>query len=395
MITHKTYPDIPEMLTELSQEKALMKAMFNYRDIPVKPDMIQGVAKNRDSVQKLIDHGVILEQGNILELEGTYMQFFLDVMGVNEEISIQSVEDCIRTIRSAINEYNLENDNYRKTLRLKKVRSTLLSAARRSVQNCIRLKRNVETTYKQEPVYSVKKQNLQILLEQKNSIEDLIRATEKEIDAQEAFFTATRSLLGNTLFDVTSQFTWILRTLDEIHRQISEYLNQIEYQNRLLKHIRKLQYLKDQKTLVAHTDVQVVLTQKNPMCWEPTPRARIKLSLNTLLNSDDVLAIVKRVANSYGNPVDTKSNVTVINRDDIEGKHSNINVVRPEEVYFAFRSTSHDLFEFVMNYNHGFEVCTEERVLMFCQIVTIHVKELKFGPMKYFEGYNYPLVTSK
>ena len=395
MIKNKTYQNVEEMLSDLSDEKALIKAMYTYRDFAISPDMVRSVVKKGDTLQKLIDHGVILERGNYLELEDPYLQFFLDAMGANEEINIQAVSDCIRSIRNPIFEYMNETDQYRKVERVRKVRSSLISITRRSVRNCYILNRKIDYTYTHEPIYANKKNALVSLMEQKNGIEELIRACEKEIDDQEAFFSQASVELRQTLFEVTSQFTLVLHTLDEAQKKIADYLNKIEYQNQLLKHIRKLNYLCEQGTLEAHTNVKEMLQVLNPKCWETQPRTYPKISLRTLLNSDELLEVIRRIALNINAPAKKRICENHISHDDIKGRHDMINVVNPEQVFAEFCSAGRDLFDYVMSYNHGFDVSEEERILMFCQLASYHVKELNFGPTKIHKCYKYPIVTHK
>lgn len=395
MIKNKTYQNVEELLSDLTDEKALMKAMYTYRDFDISPEMVRSVVRKGETLQKLIDHGVILERGNYLELEDPYLQFFLDALGANEEINIQAVPDCIRSIRNPIFEYMNENEQYRKVERMRKVRSSLISITRRSVRNCTILNRKIEYTYKHEPVYANKKNALVTLMEQKKGIEELIRACEKEIDVQEAFFSQASVELRQTLFEVTSQFTLVLHTLDEAQKKIADYLNQIEYQNLLLKHIRKLNYLMEQGTLEAHTNVKQRLQELNPKCWEPQPRTFPKISLRTLLNSDEMLDVIRRIALNFNAPTKKRICENRISKEDIKGRHGLVNMVQPERVFAEFCTTRRDLFDFVLTYDHGFEVDEDERVLMFCQLASCHVKELNFGAIKIHKCYKYPIVTHK
>jgi len=288
-----------------------------------------------------------------------------------------------------------ETEQYRKVERVRKVRSSLISITRRSVRNCTILNRKIDYTYTHEPVYANKKNALVTLMEQKNGIEELIRACEKEIDDQEAFFSQASVELRQTLFEVTSQFTLVLHTLDEAQKKIADYLNQIEYQNQLLKHIRKLNYLMEQGTLEAHTNVKQRLQELNPKCWEPQPRTFPKISLRTLLNSDEMLDVIRRIALNINAPAKKRICESRISKEDINGRHDLVNVVQPERVFDEFCTTSRDLFDFVLTYDHGFEVEEDERILMFCQLASYHVKELNFGAIRTHKCYKYPIVTHK
>ena len=61
---------------------------------------LEVVDYRRERIQYLIDHGVIHENGDFLEMEDVYVQFFEDVLDMNEEISVAKLfEQCIGTVR--------------------------------------------------------------------------------------------------------------------------------------------------------------------------------------------------------------------------------------------------------------------------------------------------------
>lgn len=57
------------------------------------------VGGNEARLRKLIEYGVLVETGNMVEIESDYLNFFEEVLNVNEEISVLSVQECINTLK--------------------------------------------------------------------------------------------------------------------------------------------------------------------------------------------------------------------------------------------------------------------------------------------------------
>ena len=87
----------------------------------------------------------------------------------------------------------------------------------------------------------------------------------------------------------------------ELDRQIINYLNLIAYQDRLLKKVQKLKYLKDQLILDTNTNIRSMLDQTNPVWMEPRPKYTLKVSIPMLRNTDEGLRILQKVAAGKGN----------------------------------------------------------------------------------------------
>ena len=93
MDTLSHFRSIEELVKMLDREKVLFRDMFERRKSLAyrKEFALEVVDYRRERIQYLIDHGVIHEHGDFLELEDVYVQFFEDVLDMNEEISVASV----------------------------------------------------------------------------------------------------------------------------------------------------------------------------------------------------------------------------------------------------------------------------------------------------------------
>ena len=91
---------IEELTKTLSREQGLLSEMFEKRKLMKFPlgVALELVGGNEMRLRRLIDYGVLVETGNTIEIESDYLNFFEEVLNVNEEISVLSVQECINTL---------------------------------------------------------------------------------------------------------------------------------------------------------------------------------------------------------------------------------------------------------------------------------------------------------
>ena len=245
------FKSIEELLRMLSREKALLKDMFQRRkSISYSYEMAREMVDYKnDRLTFLLEHGVIRDNGDALELEEVYLQFFERVLDVNEEISIAGVSESLDALNSAIEYYLAEESPKRRYGYIKDIRRILHSIAGQSFRNVIDLKRNIDSTYKNEPSYKVKKLRLENLDEKRKAVTALIFRTEDYIENRMQGFLAVAgdAALRQTIAEVKLQLKEAHHNILDLERQIILYLNLIEYQSRIIEKLRAVKYLRDQQ----------------------------------------------------------------------------------------------------------------------------------------------------
>ena len=348
----------------------------------------------RERIQFLIDHNVIHENGDFLEMEDVYVQFFEEVLDMNEEISVSSVKEYLDSIKENINYYLQETNENRKKQYQSNVRKTLRRIGLRTLKNIIDLKRNVDTAYKQEPNYKIKKSRLANLDEKRKGIKVLIQESEKMIEREVVFFKMTSdSEMQRTIMDVRNDFTEADHNLLEIEHQIIDYINQIEQQSVLLKKIRKIKYFKDQLTWREDTNIVRTMDDKNPLWMENRPYNHIFLSLDMLRSSEDAYniirkmagrTIVRRLTRTEADPLDA-----IYMNDNVE----EVNAVNMTELWNAFKAQGNHLFAFIKDYPFKQQHTLGELIILYCQMATLHSDELKITDDYYsFDNIEYALI---
>lgn len=369
------FHSIEELLKTLSREQRLLKELFAKRKILSfrYEDALALVEYREERIQKLIDSEVVRENGSFLELEDSYLQFFEQILEVNEEINISFVNEHITYLKDTISYFMQESNETRRYSYLRNIKRTLRNIALTTLRNVIDLKRNVDNTFKSEPNYKIKKKKLVRLDEKREGIEALIKTTEELINGEEeAFFCiATDEELGQVTDMLKLQFYECSHNLIEIQKQIINYLNQIEYQNKILLKVRQLKYLKDQFELESKTNIREVLAGKHPVCFEPSPSYPLRLSTDYLRSGDDALESIRKVylrVRKNGGKV--KKIAENIAGDYLLTQTTEEIFINLEEVKNSFMASGSDLFTFVMSYRFPKEVDVDERITFYCQIIS-------------------------
>ena len=393
------FHSLEELIRALDRERKLLHALFQDRKkLSFRYDLARDLANKKDeSIEFLRRYGVIRENTDFVELEDIYLKFFEDVLEVNEEINVASVKESIGNLNNAIDYYLSENNPSRKYGYLRDVKRILRNIALTTLRNVIYLKRNIDNTYKNEPTFAIKKKKLVHLDEKRKDIADLVNECERVIDEKQTtfFMIAMDVQLKDIVTDVKLQLREVYHNLLELDRQIINYLNLIEYQNRLLQKVQKLKYLRDQMLLDTNTDILAKLKMRNPVWMEPRPRYTLKVSLSMLRNSEEGLKILKDFAKGKGNSRLKKGNLAEpLTEDELTEQQQILQMVDVGEVKNAFMASGDNLFHFVMNYSgYRIKMDDEAKLVLFCQIATQYLDELQVGDeYRQHEEIEYPII---
>lgn len=376
------FHSLEELIRALDRERKLLYALFQDRKrLSFRYNLAKELATKKDeSLEFLRRFGIIHENGDFVELEDVYLKFFEEVLEVNEEINVASVKESIGSLNAAIDYYQSEKNATRKWGYLKDVKRILRNIALTTLRNVIDLKRNIDNTYKNEPTFVVKKKKLVHLDEKRKDIAALINECEKVIDEKQAtfFLMAMDVELKETVTDVKLQLKEVYHNLLELDRQIINYLNLIEYQNRLFEKVQKLKYLRDQMLLETNTDIKAKMDARNPVWLEPRPRYTLKVSLSMLRTTDTGLKILQDVAKGKSNDRLRKGNLAEpLTKEELTEQQKVLQTVDVREVKTAFMASGDNLFHFVMNYSgYRKQMADEEKLVLFCQIAAQYHDEL-------------------
>lgn len=396
-----TFNSIKELTRALQQGAKLLNDMFIKRKtVSVQfDDAVETLDGDENKLKYLINYGVIVQSGDTLELDDAYQRFFEEVLAVNEDINVASVQTFISKLNLAIDSYLATDSPTRRIQLLKEIRHTFKSIENATRRNVVDLKRNVEQTYKQEPDFKIKELRLKDFDEKAKLIAELIKQTEKVMDVQTIFFANASTDVGlkQTLSEVKQGLHESAHSLIAITAQIIDYLNRIEYQSKLVKKVRQLKYLKDQFMIEENTDIKGLLNRTNDLWMEKQPKYITRVSLDFLRNEDQALNILQDIRKRLSRKTTIKVRLAgKIDDEFLTEKQETSRVFNHAEIVNAFFAQGKDLFNFVWEYEFSVPTDSEMRLVLFLQLASQYDTQLRYtSEVKSFNNIDYPLIYSK
>ena len=356
------------------------------------------VDSDEHRLEFLIARDVIRENGGYLELDDQYLDFFEQILDVNEEINLSYIDDNIKNINEHIRYFLNENNETRKHGYLKFIKKTFRKIGLITLRSVVDIRRNIENTFKNEANYKNKQLKLEILDEKRNLVKKLINQTLTLIEEEHTFLNrALDEELKRVIIDLKFQLRECSHNLIEIEKQIIDYLNQIKHQGKFLEKLRKIKYLKDHFTIEAETDIKQVIANRNQVIFETRIPEPLNLSLDFIRESEKAFEAINRIAKNHKDRKIFKAEIAdCISSEYLENKIEEEVMINLDEVRNQFLATSDNLFNFIMNYDFLKEVSFDERVTVFCQITSQYERELRVDDeFQLANGVEYALVYPK
>lgn len=370
-----TFSSIKELLRVLNRESELLSEMFEKRkSLSFTYDLaITTVDFTAERLETLLSYGIVRQNGSYLDIDDQYLQFFEQVLEVNDEINTSYINENIQNVKQNMLYYLQENNENRKYTYLKAVKNVFRKIGITILRNVVDLKRNIDNTFKNEPNYKIKKAKLENLDNKRVAIHALIEQTENLIsgDEQSFFKSAYDEELGTIITQLKLNLHECRHNLIETQKQIIEYLNQIKYQTGVIQKLRQIKYLKDQFRLKQETNVEQLLTGMRDVVFETRPGYSLKVSLENLVTSDESRNIIKNQFNKLRSGTKIKKVIAEnISDEYLETQEQEEIQINIDEVKNGFMASGNNLFDFVMGYNFAKEMPFDARVTLFCQMVS-------------------------
>lgn len=389
---------LKELINTLTQAKDLLVEMFEKRkSFMYKYDDAAEVL-SEDKIEILISKHILRRNGPYIEIDDQYQQFFEQILEVNEEINTSYINENIQQVKQHISFYLQENNEHRRYTYLKQIKASLRKIGRITLRNVIDLNRNIENTFKTEPNYAIKIAKLEAFDEKRRAIYLLIEQTDRLASDEEIIFftTALDEELKQVVTLLRGQLTESRHNLIETQKQIIEYLNQVKHQSRIQEKIKQVKYLKDQFELKAKTNIAQLLQERNDVLFESRPAYALKLSLD-YLQSDEGNDYIKKVAAKQKQSKRPAMLVaeSIASKDLLPQTEEEI-YIDLEEIKRGFAASSHHLHNYIMQYKYPRTVTYEEKITIFCQMVSMYEQELNIKEaFQKDEKVEYAMVVAK
>lgn len=397
----QSFNDIKELLTALKREDRLLHEMFGKRkSLEFKASYaLELVDYDEARIDYLVQKSMLRENGGLLEIDGLFLEFFEQVLEVNEEINLASIDENIKSISENIVYFLNENTERGKHAYLQEIKRTFRKIGIVTIRSVIDLRRKVDNTFKNEPNFKNKQLKLKHLDEKRLMVKKLsAQALQLINDNQPVFFkTSQDEELKRITTELKIQLNECSHNLIEIEKQIIDYLNQIRHQGVFLEKLRRLKHLKDHFTIEAETDIKQHLAKSNSLIFERRLGEPLNLSLDFILNEERAFASIKKVAKNYKSRTHIVPELAeTIATDFLENNVEQEVMINLEEVRNHFLATGDNLFNFIATYNFNKDVCFEERVTIYCQLISIYDQEFMIvNEFENFNGVEYAMVYPK
>lgn len=394
----KVFTNLNELIKRLYAERKLLHALFQARlRFDFSYEEAVELVDDEKNLRLLIDYGVIRQEGDLIELEETYQHFFEEVLRLNEDITSSTVEENLQALKDNIDFYLKERNHPESQGKyVRRIMRSLRNISTQASTKTIELKRVINDTFRQERNYEIKRSKLETNLATLESISSLIRETERLLDEKRETLEVLTvdDRITRLILDVKIQFKDVFHSLIELERVIRDYLNQIDAHNRLVKHIRKLKYLKDQLTWERTTNVRDVIDRCNHQALEPQSYYSTKISLSFLRNSDDAIEIIDQARKSISRLRSLKNTPAIpMTENDLKAECVVEDFVDTDSIANAFFASSQDLYTFAMNYHYIQPQPRERRVEYYLEIVQNHYNKLLItGDWQRDGNVEYPLI---
>ena len=399
------FRSIHEIINTVAAARGLLTEMFEKRKILSfrYSDALALLKDDENRLKLLIEKEVIHQNGNFVELDARFMDFFELLLEANEEINTAVIDENIEYLHELMDYYLKERIATRKASYVRNIKITFQKIARTTIRNIMNLQTSIDNAFKHEPTYQIKIAKLENLDKKRINIQQLIDTTENLIlhEERQFFQQATDDELNRILLELRRELQLSAHSLIRAQQDIINYLNQIKSQVILVEKIRRVKYLQDQFELRAKSNLAEVLEREHSILLEGTAPSSFKLSIN-YLNTDEARPIILKVIKNLQHRETIRSNEAGAFSDEdlasqsmyqetinLEETVGNYIQAQTEAMWKDATAQPEDLFSFLMRYLFRQEVSEEERTTLFCQIVSLYESQFRiseeFGIYKNYE----------
>ena len=124
--------------------------------------------------------------------------------------------------------------------------------------------------------------------------------------------------------------------------------------------------------------------------------SRLRLSLEMLRENDQIIKILRRIAERNGIQKTARTEAEPLTEEDLQDHTRQMKEVDSAEIWNAFKASSYSLFDFILRYDYKVKRNIEEHVAIFCQLVILHPDECRMtGEYAIYQDIEYPIIYAK
>lgn len=365
--------NIDELIRLLYSSIGLLSQLYEHRNSFLYKDALDLVDRNSKKLENLFQYGIIEQSDDEhIEISSIHRRYFEDVTQSNVEISGSKMDDFINEAKKFIKVIVTIRDNNgnNESFYISKLRAIFGDIAYSTKLSGESLSFKVEDTYTTEKNFEVK----MVLLEQlRESIEDI----RNSIYRLYAFLDKEDYILHQKINNprVSLSIEKMKLSLSEVDRELFflraklyRYIGNVKEQSEKYYKVKKLCALYKNHLHCEQTNIEEVFMAIKPVFLEGRSYVKSLPSIDQLTYGDNARSIIRAVKERMNVRAERKK-AEPIPSDFMEMETEEIHVIDYKKVYNAFASTSDNLFDFVQNYNFGYDVSYYERINCFLSIM--------------------------
>lgn len=365
--------NIDELIRLLYSSIGLLSQLYEHRNSFLYKDALDLVDRNSKKLENLFQYGIIEQSDDEhIEISSIHRRYFEDVTQSNVEISGSKMDDFINEAKKFIKVIVTIRDNNgnNESFYISKLRAIFGDIAYSTKLSGESLSFKVEETYTTEKNFEVK----MVLLEQlRESIEDI----RNSIYRLYAFLDKEDYILHQKINNprVSLSIEKMKLSLSEVDRELFSlraklyrYIGNVKEQSEKYYKVKKLCALYKNHLHCEQTNIEEVFMAIKPVFLEGRSYVKSLPSIDQLTYGDNARSIISAVKERMNVRAERKK-AEPIPSDFMEMETEEIHVIDYKKVYNAFASTSDNLFDFVQNYNFGYDVSYYERINCFLSIM--------------------------
>lgn len=365
--------NIDELIRLLYSSIGLLSQLYEHRNSFLYKDALDLVDRNSKKLENLFQYGIIEQSDDEhIEISSIHRRYFEDVTQSNVEISGSKMDDFINEAKKFIKVIVTIRDNNgnNESFYISKLRAIFGDIAYSTKLSGESLSFKVEETYTTEKNFEVK----MVLLEQlRESIEDI----RNSIYRLYAFLDKEDYILHQKINNprVSLSIEKMKLSLSEVDRELFSlraklyrYIGNVKEQSEKYYKVKKLCALYKNHLHCEQTNIEEVFMAIKPVFLEGRSYVKSLPSIDQLTYGDNARSIIRAVKERMNVRAERKK-AEPIPSDFMEMETEEIHVIDYKKVYNAFASTSDNLFDFVQNYNFGYDVSYYKRINCFLSIM--------------------------
>ena len=393
------FHSLEQFITVLHQNRKLLSNLFEKRNITLRlEDVEQSLEDNTELLEKLIDSNMVALEVGIISLKEGLSDFFEMFLDVRTEINTGVVQDILENIKDNKGYYLAEESSKGRTRYLELVKKYLKKAGVLIIQQVAALREQLDLTYKTEKNLKIKLSKLEKLRAKREVIQTLVDELRRLLSDDVFFKNATDERLSLIINNLKSALRETGKNLLKIQENIILYIVKSQQQSKNFEKLQRLKYLRDQHEIKAKTNIVEILSQEHSLFFDGKIILKTKVSLG-FLETDE------------GNDVIIKANKKRTNKTKIKTKLAQTipdELLNPSAIHTkplidleALKNTyliqGGDLFKFIQQYDFGHTVNYNERLTLFCKMVSLFDKlfEISGRTARNDKGTEYAEITLK